>query len=226
MENEQGRPARAPYGVAAAAGDTCKKVAAGGHVVGEVSSDRDTLEGMLDRERFEQLYAEHRCEVERFVRRRLAEPMVEDAVAETFLVAWRRLDDVPLEARPWLFGVSRQVIMTMTRARGRWEALKVRALAEPPIPNASLEVEAAMRTDLQRAWKRLRDSEREVIALAAWDGLSAQEAAQVLGCRPGTYSVRLLRARRRLLHLLEHSSPLTTPWPGVNIGRESRDVQH
>lgn len=181
---------------------------------------------MLDQERFERLYVDNRADVERFVRRRLAEPMVEDAVAETFLVAWRRLDDMPPEARPWLFGIARQVILTMTRSRGRWEALKVRALAEPPPPSTSVDVDAAMRADLQRAWRRLRDSEREVIALAAWDGLSAQEAAQVLGCRPGTYSVRLLRARRRLLHLLERSSPLTSPRPGVSIGRERHDGQH
>lgn len=180
----------------------------------------------MGEERFERLYADHRADVERFVRRRLPEPLIEDAVAETFLVTWRRLGDVPPDARPWLFGVARQVIMTMTRARGRWEALKVRALAEPPPPNSSLDVDAAMRADIQRAWKRLRDSEREVIALAAWDGLSAREAAQVLGCSPGTYSVRLLRARRRLLYLLERSSPLTSPQPGVSIERESSDGRH
>lgn len=178
---------------------------------------------MVDRERrFEQLYADHRGDVERFARRRLDEPMVEDAVAETFLVAWRRLEDVPAEARPWLLGVARQVIMTMTRTRGRWEALKLRALAEPPPPAALADVDAAMRTDLQRAWLRLRDSEREVIALAAWDGLTSKEAAQVLGCAPGTYSVRLLRARRRLLHLLERSTPLSAPPNGFSVKKGGR----
>lgn len=35
-----------------------------------------------------------------------------DAVAETFLVAWRRLPEVPSgeEARPWLYGVARRTL--------------------------------------------------------------------------------------------------------------------
>jgi RNA polymerase sigma-70 factor (ECF subfamily) len=54
------------------------------------------------------------------------------------------------------------------------------------------------RADLLAAWSALSESEREVLALAAWDGLPAAEAARVLGVRRTTYSVRLLRARRRL----------------------------
>jgi len=38
--------------------------------------------------------------------------LVEDVVAETFLVAWRRLDDIPAEARPWLLGVARKTLTT------------------------------------------------------------------------------------------------------------------
>ncbi|WP_193312885.1 RNA polymerase sigma factor [Georgenia subflava] len=170
---------------------------------------------MTDEERFARVYAEHRGDLERFVRRRLPPPQVEDAVAETFLVVWRRLDDLPSEARPWLFGIARRVMLTMTRGHGRWQALGVRLAREPEPAPTEIAAEVAGLTDLARAWARLTDGEREVIALTAWDGLTSREAAAVLGCRQGTYSVRLLRARRHLLDLLDRlpaeKSPAARP---------------
>ncbi|MFZ1925057.1 MAG: RNA polymerase sigma factor [Solirubrobacteraceae bacterium] len=55
----------------------------------------------------------------------------------------------------------------------------------------------------------LNDAERELLLLIAWDGLSPAEAATVLGIKPATARVRLLRARRRLTQALsrERSDP-------------------
>ena len=44
----------------------------------------------------------------------------------------------------------------------------------------------------------LADSEREVLLLVAWDGLTAREASRVLGCTRGAFAVRLFRARAHL----------------------------
>lgn len=171
---------------------------------------------MSDEDWFEDLYRRHRPDVERFVRRRVPPAQVEDVVADTFLVAWRRFDDAPDPPRPWLFGIARRTILSTTRSHGRWNALQVRIAAEPQLSDGELASEVASRTDLMRAWQRLNDGEREVLSLVAWDGLNSREAATVLGCQPGTYRVRLLRARRHLVHLLEHIQ-LTDFFPAVPL---------
>ncbi|MEG3613923.1 MULTISPECIES: RNA polymerase sigma factor [Isoptericola] len=151
------------------------------------------------RERLTRLWVDHREQVVRFVARRAAPEIVDDVVSETYLVAWRRVEDVPTEARAWLFGVARKVLSTQVRTRGRWQALGVRLEREPTAQVPGADDTAAERADLRRAWDLLSDADREVLALVAWDGLSAREAAQVLECRPSTFSVRLTRARKRLL---------------------------
>lgn len=165
---------------------------------------------MSEEERFELLYAEHRTDLERFVQRRVPTPQVEDVVAETFLVAWRRIADLPDEVRPWLFGVARHIALRSSRSLGRWNALHVRLATEPPTPDNDLAHGVATRTDLARAWAKLSPGEQEVLALIAWDGLSPDEAATVLGCRTGTFRMRLMRARRHLLAILDRL-PETQP---------------
>jgi DNA-directed RNA polymerase specialized sigma24 family protein len=65
------------------------------------------------RMRFEAMFDRHHAAVRSYVLRRSAGIVVEDVVADTFLVAWRRLEDVPEPALPWLLGV------VLHRARGR-----------------------------------------------------------------------------------------------------------
>jgi RNA polymerase sigma-70 factor, ECF subfamily len=171
---------------------------------------------MSDEERFDRLYGAHRADLERFVYRRIPPAQVEDVVAETFLVAWRRLDDLPDDPRPWLFGIARNLMLRSARATGRWHALQVRLAAEPPVPAEELAGGVATRTDLARAWARLTPGEREVLTLIAWDGLSVAEAAAVLGCHAGTFRMRLMRARRHLLHVLDRL-PAVEAWPARPI---------
>jgi RNA polymerase sigma-70 factor, ECF subfamily len=174
---------------------------------------------MSDAERFTRLYRDHRADLERFVRRRLPQAQVEDVVAEAFLVAWRRLDEAPQEERPWLFGIARNVMLASTRTHGRWRALHVRLAAQPVPADTELAADVASRTDITRAWSRLSAGEREVLTLIAWDGLSAREAAAGLGCQPGTFRVRLLRARRHLLHILDRL-PRVESWPTEQLTEE------
>lgn len=154
-------------------------------------------------ERLTRLWVEHHEQVTRFVARRVSPELVDDVVSEAFLVVWRRLDDVPADARPWLFGVARNVLATQLRTHGRWRALSVRLEQQPEPARQGADDAAAERADLRQAWELLSDGDREVIALVAWDGLTAVEAAHVLGCRPTTFSVRLTRARKRLLAFSE-----------------------
>jgi RNA polymerase sigma-70 factor (ECF subfamily) len=154
-----------------------------------------TLERQSTRaERFERLYEEHFEAIRRYAWRR--EPaLADDVVAETFLVAWRRLEDVPESARPWLIGVARNVRLNLRRGRQRQEAVAQRLFGASPSPvpaDRSREEEL-----VQAALARLAPRDREVLLLAAWDDLDRTEIAEVLGCSKANASLRLHRARRR-----------------------------
>jgi len=167
---------------------------------------------MSDEERFTRLYQAHLPDLRAFVHRRTPPAHADDVVAEALLVAWRRIDEAPDDPRPWLFGIARNVILTTTRTHGRWRALHVRLSTQPPAAMGELAGDVASRVDLVRAWGKLTADEREVLALIAWDGLTVRDAASVLGCQPGTFRMRLMRARRHLLHVLDRLPEVET-WP-------------
>lgn len=172
------------------------------------------------RQRLTDLWVEHAGAIRRFARRRVDDAEVEDVVAETFAVVWRRLDQVPATALPWIYAVARNVIGTRLRSQGRTEALRAKVAGEPAEQASAAEVEAVERVHLVQAWSQLTEAEREVIALVAWEGLSSTEAATVMQCLPSTFAVRLLRARRRLAHLLERGTG-DSFGPGTTAGNES-----
>jgi RNA polymerase sigma factor (sigma-70 family) len=121
--------------------------------------------------------------------------IVDDVVSETFLVAWRRLEDVPAAARPWLIAVARNVSLNVRRGVRRQQAVVERLVAtEPGAESQGHEPQAEV---VRSALARLSDRDREVLLLAAWDDLNRSEIAQVLGCSEPNVSLRLHRARRR-----------------------------
>jgi RNA polymerase sigma-70 factor, ECF subfamily len=120
---------------------------------------------------------------------------VHDVVAETFTTAWRRLDDVPADALPWLFATARRHIANRDRSVRRRQALHDR-LAWTPQPE---EVDVADIDDrIIGAIRRLPPREREALMLVAWDGLTPARAARAAGCSSTAFRVRLHRARSRL----------------------------
>jgi RNA polymerase sigma-70 factor (ECF subfamily) len=140
------------------------------------------------------------------IRRTEDRAAAEDAVSETFLVAWRRLDAVPTDALPWLLGTARKVLANQRRAAGRrapdGPLVPLEAVADPD-PGLALVDRIADRQAFAAAFAALRPGDREALALVSWDGLSPREAATVIGCSAPTFSLRLHRARRRLLKELK-----------------------
>jgi RNA polymerase sigma-70 factor (ECF subfamily) len=163
-----------------------------------------------DRERFERIYRENFRAVLRFAALRIDPERAKDVTAETFLVAWRRLDDVPAEPRAWLLGVARKVIADQFRSQTRRAALAARlegtARENTPDPAADL----AHRDEALAAFAMLGERDREALRLVAWDGLEVAEAAAVLGITRLAFAVRLHRARRRLERALEPATPPNT----------------
>jgi RNA polymerase sigma-70 factor (ECF subfamily) len=150
---------------------------------------------------FEQLYREYADRVHAYALRRTTPSAADDVVAEVFLVVWRRLHKVPAEPLPWLLGVARRVLANRRRTESRAAALHQRLSAhERPDEPATHSPEV---DDLvKRALADLDERDRELLMLIAWEGLRVNEAAQVLGVRSNTLSVRLHRARQRLAQAL------------------------
>jgi len=155
------------------------------------------------RARLTQLWLAYQPAVVGYLRRRLPPSEVDDALSETFLVCWRRIEEVPRHERPWLLTIARNVAATRLRTNQRWETLQARVGAVPHVAHGADEL-AVNRLQLRDAWSRLPEPDRELLALVAWDGLSQQEAAQVLGLRRSAFSMRLSRARKNLAALLAH----------------------
>ena len=119
----------------------------------------------------------------------------DDVVAEVFTVAWRRLDEVPLERPlPWLYGVARRVLANQYRSADRRNRLARRLAMQPHNRGESAEDQ----DDVLDAVGRLRPADREILRLAAWEQLGPADIAVVLGCTVNAATLRLSRARARL----------------------------
>lgn len=165
------------------------------------------------------LWRTHAPAVLRYARRRVLPAEVDEVVAETFVVAWRRLDDVPEVALPWLLGVARGVSANVRRTARRRDALTDRLAAQPAQDD---EVEPTLSERVEAALDGLRPDDRELLLLLAWDGLTREQAAQALGVTRGTLAVRLHRVRRRMQDLLATTSaedPDRSPTPLPQTGR-------
>jgi RNA polymerase sigma-70 factor (ECF subfamily) len=163
-------------------------------------------------ERFERIYRENFRSVLRFAAARIDPERAKDVAAETFLVAWRRLDDVPDEPRAWLLGVARKVISGQYRSEARRDALTTR-LQSSRGRNGETDLagELGERDAVLAALAALRERDREALRLVAWDGLTPADAAQALGVTRLAFAVRLHRARRRLQRALDPDPHPTAP---------------
>jgi RNA polymerase sigma-70 factor, ECF subfamily len=148
------------------------------------------------RVRFEHVFREHGAAVRAYARRRIGEAAADDVVSEVFVIAWRRVDALPDDPLPWLYGCARRVLANQRRGARRQEALAVR-LAELRGPG-SHDGAGDRANTLRSALASLRESDREVLMLIAWEGLDPAHAARALGCSRATLAVRLHRARGRL----------------------------
>ncbi|QNN54107.1 RNA polymerase sigma factor [Nocardioides mesophilus] len=159
---------------------------------------------------FTTLYEAVYGDLVRFVQRRTHAPCAEDVVADALMVVWRRLDEVPEapeDARAWIFGITRNILLNEQRGERRGRALRVRLADTATGSLADPEAEGVVsRVDLTRAWLLLSAVHQEALTLAVFEGLRAPQAAAVLGISPVAFRLRVSRARRALrLHL--HHQP-------------------
>jgi RNA polymerase sigma-70 factor (ECF subfamily) len=164
---------------------------------------------------FSRFYEHHFPAVWAYAVSRVGRQAAEDVVSEAFAVAWRRQTSIPLDALPWLLRVARNVVSELYRSETRQRLLETELrgwaarerLVEPDIAEFVVN-----RADALTALASLSESDRELLMLVAWHGLSPRQAASVLGCSRPAFFVRLHRARSRLGRaLVRHVSTSVPP---------------
>ncbi|MFC5831108.1 RNA polymerase sigma factor [Nonomuraea insulae] len=169
---------------------------------------------MDDREqRFEAVYKQTYEHILGYATRRCDSPEdAADVVAETFAIAWRRVEALPPdgEARLWLYGVARNVLANHRRGVARHRHRSVALDTDVAdlythSPEGSVELGA-----IARSFRELSEDDKELISLVAWEGLDHGEIAKVLGCSRNAVRIRLYRARKRFSKALAGA--------GVSVG--------
>jgi RNA polymerase sigma-70 factor (ECF subfamily) len=166
-----------------------------------------------DTARFTSIYQRNYTRVLGYALARSRREVAEDIANETFLTAWRKLDEVPQDdPLPWLLGVARNHRLKQLAAGRRRQTIADRIgqlsderdLAVWDTGDLVVERDAGL-----AAFASLPEPDAEVLILSAWYGLDAAQAAVVVGCTKALYYVRIHRARRRLARALQQQRTTT-----------------
>jgi RNA polymerase sigma-70 factor (ECF subfamily) len=162
----------------------------------------DVTTGSTDM-RFRRLFDEAYEPVHRYCLRRLSPSDANDATAETFVIAWRRIDDVPVgeDAVAYLFGIARNVVRNTRRSNRRSQRLRSKLADEPAAASAPAD-RMLIRNEEDRllleALATLSDEDQEILRLKTYEGLDSRQISVVLGCSHAAARKRLSRATARL----------------------------
>lgn len=175
-----------------------------------------TERGIDRHRRFRGIFEECVPKIANYARRRVRADEVDDVISETFLVVWRRLEDVPVGATtlPWVYGVARRVVSDRLRAARRRHRLgrRLEGLRQVREPTT----EAALDAEVALALSELRPGDRELLMLTYWEELTPEEIGGVLGVSTNAVTIRLYRARRQFAAILERLRRAGSTSPGEN----------
>ncbi|MGW1672455.1 RNA polymerase sigma factor [Streptomyces sp. NPDC002324] len=162
---------------------------------------RDTADEHADPDghrALEALYTAHADRVRAYLLHRTDRETAQDILSETFVLAWRKSDSVPDDALPWLLASARRLLANRVRSDQRHRALSERMAAMADRAGAAeIGDDLGTRTEVAAALSALSEQDRETLLLSAWYGLTARQAAVVMGCSTTAFAVRLHRARKR-----------------------------
>ncbi|WP_433051950.1 RNA polymerase sigma factor [Dactylosporangium sp. CS-033363] len=159
---------------------------------------------------FTALYDRHAQALYRYCARRVGPDLAEDAVAQTFLIAYEKRHTVEpgADPLPWLFGIATNVLFRHRRDEVRGYRALARTGADPLLVQMSAESHAARadeRVDagqrarrIARVLAKLPARQRDVLLLYAVADLSYAEIAEALRLPIGSVQSALHRARAKL----------------------------
>jgi RNA polymerase sigma factor (sigma-70 family) len=165
-------------------------------------------------DRFTGLYDRYYRNVLRYALQHAEPGSAEDVASETFLIAWRKLGDVPDPPLPWLLGVARNLLRKQAAAGHRRRRLAGRVAAmtsQADLVAWDTGEHVTERAAALEALASLPERDAEVLTLVTWHGLDPREAAAVLGCSPRAFTAALHRARKRLARALRAANQTPPP---------------
>jgi RNA polymerase sigma-70 factor (ECF subfamily) len=182
------------------------------------------METDLAEQRFREIYAANQRPILGYFLRRTDATSARDGAAETFLVAWRRIDELPAGDRtlPWLYGVSRRVLANQRRGRKRFTALGQKLNGADPTEEPSPEVVVLRRAEddeMLAAVDRLRPEDQEILRLAVWEELPHAQIAEAVGTSAHAITQRLYRITKQLARELQRPTRRVAPRPSEGGGR-------
>jgi len=155
-----------------------------------------------DRERFRVLYERSYGPISSYVKRRVRHDDGSDAdvVAEIFIVAWRRLHDVPTHPQelPWLYGVARNLVANHVRKTQRSQALVSRLTVEEMVIGDESVGMSNLELRVEQVMGQFSDLDREIFRLVHWENLSPDDIAVVVGITSKAVERRIARSRARV----------------------------
>lgn len=133
--------------------------------------------------------------------------MADDLAQETMVRAWAARASFTPDSnfRAWMFTILRNQFYTTIRKDRRmtsWDP----EVAERVLVAAPAQQDAIHLADVAKALQKLPAEQREVLLLIGANGVSYEEAAEVIGCAIGTIKSRLARGRKALALLIDGSA--------------------
>jgi RNA polymerase sigma-70 factor (ECF subfamily) len=151
----------------------------------------------MKRERVRALAQKNSADLLAYFVRRVENPEdAADLLGETLLIVWRRASDLPaddVQARMWMFGIARRLILSYYRGKRRHidlaERVKHNLSEQDPFVEA-LET----RLTVHNAMKLLNPNQRELVLLVCGEGFSLAEAATIMRASASTTRSRYAKA--------------------------------
>jgi RNA polymerase sigma-70 factor, ECF subfamily len=133
--------------------------------------------------------------------------LADDLAQDAMMRAWAARESfMPgTNFRAWMFVILRNQFYSTIRKNSRMTTWDPEA-AERILVQPAEQQHAIHLTDLAAAMQKLRPEQREVLMLIGANGLSYEEAADIVGCAIGTIKSRVARGRRALQALIDGES--------------------
>jgi RNA polymerase sigma-70 factor (ECF subfamily) len=159
---------------------------------------------------FEHIYEDYSLRILAYCIRRADHEGAADACSETFLVAWRRFDQIPPEPKtlPYLYGVAARVLANQRRSLHRKNKLhsKLANLGITAVPDPAVIVaRKAEDAEVVEAVRRLNPKDREIVMLYTWEELPRETIAEMMGMTKTAVDQRIHRSYQRLARALRHT---------------------
>lgn len=175
-----------------------------------LGEDRIQVVTTSNDERLRELYTCTSRRVYAYLRRHADPDVAESVLAEVYVKAWRHLGSVPEEPMGWLIVTAKRLLIDHHRSQQRRNRLADEMFSQFRTGRTEgLATSVVERHALLECLRKLTEDEREALLLVGWDGLDHASAAKVAGCSTAAFTKRLLRARKKLIELMDSS--MTAP---------------